>query len=300
MRLTFVSLLLVLSSCASIEVDPAPVATRDWSAIAAAGTVPAGESAFELTLELSELLGSPDPVLRDDCAYGITANWVVRQKLLDPDELRELVRRWTANLERELGSKGDDSVLLRSFSALSLSLIAARDLQTPFLAEQEVRGLLEHALDYSAREQDLRDWDPKLGWIHSVAHTADLLKFLARNPHVDAAGLNQILDAVERRLATPMERGFSMGEDERLARTLAAVILRPEHDEVAFEAFLERLAETRSRARDAQPFAATNLAIAENISHTLRALHSLLAVVDNLPPHAQRARDATLRAFARS
>lgn len=299
MRLPLVSLLLILSSCAAPNADPAPAATRHWSAIAAAGTVPAGESAFELTLELSELLGSRDPVQRDDFAYGLLANWIVRQKLLEPDELRELARRWTANLERELGTKGDDSVLLRSFSALSLSLIAARDLQTPFLDESEVRGLLERALDYSAREQDLRDWDAQLGWIHAVAHTADLLKFLARNPHVDAASLNQILAAVERRLATPMERAFSMGEDERLARTLAAVILRPDHDEVAFEAFLERLAETRTRTRDAQPFAPTNLAIAENISHALRALHSGLAAAADLPPHSVSARDATLRALAR-
>lgn len=209
MRPTLASLLLVLSSCASVEVDRAPAATRDWSAIAASGTVPAGESALGLTLELSEFLGSPDPVQRDDWAYGLSANWIVRQKLLEPDELRELLRRWAANLERGLGSSGDESVLLRSFSALSLSLIAARDLQTPFLDEQEVRALLERAVDYSAREQDLRDWDPELGWIHAVAHTADLLKFLARNPHVDAAGLERILGAVERRLSTPMQRAFS-------------------------------------------------------------------------------------------
>lgn len=299
MRLTLASLLLVLSSCASVEADRAPIATRDWSAIAESGAVPADENAFGLALELSELLGSRDPGQRDDLAYGLLANWIVRQRLLEPDELRELVRRWTANLELGLGSRGDDSVLLRSFSALSLSLIAARDLQAPFLDEHEIRNLLERTLDYSAREQDLRDWDAQLGWIHAVAHTADLLKFLARNPHVDAAGLNDVLAAVERRLATPMERAFSMGEDERLARTLAAVILRPDHDEAAFESFLARLAETRSRARDAQPFAATNLAIAENISHTLRALHTGLAAAADLPPHAQRARDATLRALAR-
>jgi hypothetical protein len=299
MRITLASLLLILSSCASVEAERAPIATRDWSMIAKSGAVPAGENAFELALELSELLGSRDPVQRDDFAYGLLANWIVRQKLFAPDQLRELARRWTANLERGLGSRGDDSVLLRSFSALSLSLIAARDLQAPFLEEHEVRNLLERTLDYSAREQDLRDWDPKLGWIHAVAHTADLLKFLARNPHVDSAGLNQILKAIERRLSTPMERAFSMGEDERLARTLAAVILRADHDEAAFESFLARLADTRSRARDTQPFAPANLAIAENISHTLRALHTGLAAAADLPPHAQRARDATLRALAR-
>lgn len=291
---------MVLASCSSPAPDRALPQIRDWSAIVAAKyEVPANATIFELALELSALLGSRDPVLRDDYAYGITANWIAGQKLLEPDELRELAQLWTANLERGLGAKNDDSVLWRSFSALSLALIASRDLQTPFLNAHEVHALLERAVDYSAREQDLRDWDPQLGWIHAVAHTADLLKFLARNPHIDAAGLERILGAVAQRLATPMERAFSMGEDERLARTVAAVLLRPEHDEPGYEAFLERLREARARARDAQPFTAANVSVGENIAHVLRALYTGLAAVENLPPHAQRARDATLRALAR-
>ena len=38
------------------------------------------------------------------------------------------------------------------------------------------------ALAYLAAELDLRGIEPRVGWIHATAHTADLLKFLARNP----------------------------------------------------------------------------------------------------------------------
>lgn len=287
------------ASCTTTASEPAAKPQRDWSAIAADGAIPEGEQPFELALELSELLGARDPVLRDDRAYSLLANWIVRQKRFEPDQLRELTRRWTGNLEQGLGSAGDDSVLLRSFSALALALIAARDLDTPFMGTEEVDALLQSALDYSARERDLRDWDAQLGWIHAVAHTADLLKFLARNPKVDTDGLNRILAAVEQRLATPMERGFSMGEDERLARTVAAVLLRAEHDEQGYAAFLEQLRDARARAANAAPFTAANVVVGQNILHMLRTLHSGLASIDGLPPHTQRARDATARAIAR-
>ncbi len=297
MRQTLALLVLVVSlacSCAS-------PATRDWGAIARADyAVPADADPFELALELTELLGSRDPKLRDDYAFGITANWLTRQKLFTEDELRELARRWTANLERGIGSRYDDSVLVRSFSALSLSALVSRELQSPFLRADEVHALLEIALDYSARERDLRDWDPELGWIHAVAHTADLLKFLARHPHVDRARLTRILGAVEQRVTTPMPRAFSMGEDERLVRAAAAVLVRADHDPQEFDAFLERLVEARVRARDATPFAPENVAVEQNVLHFLRALHSGLAAIDGLPEHVVRGRDAALRALARA
>ncbi len=71
--------------------------------------------------------------------------------------MREPAQRWTVNLEQGLDASDDDRVLLRSFSALALALIVARDNQTPFLSREEVGALLERAIDYSARERELRD-----------------------------------------------------------------------------------------------------------------------------------------------
>jgi hypothetical protein len=297
MRRTLAPLVLL----ASLACSCASPATRDWNAVVEADyALPADAAPFELALELTELLGSRDPKLRDDYAFGITANWMARHELFTADELRELARRWTANLERGLGAQGDDRVLARSFSALSLAALVSRELQTPFLHADEVHALLESALAYSARERDLRDWDPELGWIHAVAHTADLLKFLARHPHVDGAGLARILGAVEQRVTAPMPRAFSMGEDERLVRTVAAVLVRVDHDPREFDAFLERLVQARVRARDATPFAPENVAVEQNVLHFLRALHSGLAAIDGLPDHVVRGRDAALRALARA
>ena len=84
-----------------------------------------------------------------------------------PDELRRLLQLWVANLEDGLGAPGDDRVFKRSFSALCLSLVAARDLTAPFLDAAEVAAFFDRTLDYFARERDLRGFDPVRGWMHT-------------------------------------------------------------------------------------------------------------------------------------
>ncbi|MGE3174614.1 MAG: DUF2785 domain-containing protein [Planctomycetota bacterium] len=264
---------------------------RDWAAIAAAGhAVPDGADPFALLVELGELLGSPDPRLRDELAYGIAAQWIVRQRLLQPEQLRQLARRWRPNLAHGLGETGTDTVLLRSFSCLALSLIAARDVQQECLSQEELRALLAAAIAFLAGERDLRDHDPQLGWIHATAHTADLLKFLARNPRVDADGLTAILGAIGEKLAMPMAGAFRMGEDERLARAIAAVLLRESCPPAALNAMLATLEAAVQRARTTEPFDPRQFAVEQNVLHCCRTLYALLDLAGELPPHAERAR----------
>ena len=283
---------LCVAACAGpgLPADPRQLPARDWAAIVAAGhRVPPGEDALQLLLELDEVLGDRDAHRRDDCGYGITVQWLLRQRLVEPAGLRQLRDRWLANLQQGLGEVGTDTVLRRSFSALCLSVLAARDLQTPFLDAAEVRDLVARAVAYLRDERDLRDHEPAVGWIHATAHTADLLKFLARNPHLDAAGLTTILDAIAAKLAVPMPGAFRMGEDERLARAVLAVVRRDELDAEAFAAFVARVAASIDAARRCEPFDPQQFAVEQNGLHCLRTLHALLATAGELPPQAERA-----------
>lgn len=271
----------------------------DWAAVIANGyAVPPGLDAFVLSQELSMQLACTSPVDRDEHAYGILAQWILKQHLLTGDQLRVHGARWRSNLLVGLGESGTDTVLLRSFSALALSLLAAEDLQRPFFTPGEVRELLDAALDYLHGERDLRDYDRTKGWMHATAHTADLLKFLARNPKVDAAGLRAILEGIAAKLAVPMEGAFRMGEDERLARVLVSTVLRKECDEAMFDAFLATSRASLDGARDHQPFDPAYLAIEQNVLHCLRALQAVLVSAGGLPPQAERARDALVEWFA--
>jgi hypothetical protein len=118
-----------------------------------------------------------------------------------------------------IGSTGDESVLLRSFSALDLSMLAAHDLDKPFLEPAAFRELLAAALDYLAREKDVRGFVPGSGWHHSTAHTADLLKFLARSPRLTPEDQSRILAGIG---AKPVGRGRLRGQSTSGSRAVLA------------------------------------------------------------------------------
>jgi hypothetical protein len=181
-----------LAACPMVHAQAAASALRPahnrqyFRAIAAHHfSVPADASAFALAQELTPWLASPDPELRDTLAYTILDVWIRHAPLPDA-QLLPLLPPLQHNLTAAIGESGTDSVFKRSFSALTLASFAERDLQQPFLSPAQYRDLLASALAYLRDERDTRGFDPTKGWIHSTAHTADLLAALARNPHFTA------------------------------------------------------------------------------------------------------------------
>lgn len=77
--------------------------------------VPDSKRAGDLLVEMSALLASPDPVLRDEIAYSAAERWILRERRLDPFELRAVREVWLSNLRDGLGASGDDHVFKRSF-----------------------------------------------------------------------------------------------------------------------------------------------------------------------------------------
>ena len=249
-----------------------------WRSIAESGyKVPAGESADALVLEIVESLGSPDPEMRDDFAYSIPAAWVYRQRLVSDATRRALLEKLTANLRVGLGGTGTDTLFLRSFSALDLSILAALDNGQPFLSEGEFTRLLDAALGYLAGEKDLRAYDARHGWMHATAHTADLLKFLGRNPRLRTADQGRILDAVAAKLR---DAGavFTHGENERLAAAVQSLVLRADFDAAAFERFLADLVRPGEHLWDKGPLVdEVRYAAVQNAKDLLRSLYVGLA-----------------------
>jgi len=183
---------------------------------------------------------------------------------------------------------------------LTLTLIvadsgpAARDAAQPCLSQGDFESLLDAALVYLRDERDLRGWQSDVGWIHSCAHTADLLKFLARNRALTAQGQQRILDGIQAKLAAPSDHVYGFGEDERLARAIVSILARADFDPAAFEAFLARSSEACKRSRDARPFDPVLFAGEQNTTHCLSALYAMLAADSEPRPDIAAARDALL------
>src|SRR5262245_48569745 len=120
--------------CAVLSAAPHPKAY--WQAIVKNNfDPPADTAASQLAPELIANLASPDPELRDDLSETILTSWIYRKKLLGPEDLRPIVTTLRENLRQGIGATDGDGVLLRSFSALTLSIVVARDNEAPFLTE---------------------------------------------------------------------------------------------------------------------------------------------------------------------
>ena len=240
-----------------------------------------GDTVEELTPELLSLLGSPDPQLRDDVAYLIFAYWIDRDKHYTADNLRNLISTLTNNLHEKIGERGTNSVLLRSFSALTLSVIAYYDVREQTLTDSDSHSLLDSALEYLIAEQDIRGYVPEIGWCHATAHTADLLKFIARNPKTEKEDLSRILDAIVEKLTQPAEHVYVHDENERLTLVTIEILKR---DTISFEMWKEWLVKFISWKQQAPAggqFNPTIHASYQNCKSFLRSLYfTFQAIVD--------------------
>lgn len=271
-HLTATLLLFFVNILLSSDLRAQPQHDRSfWQAIAKNKyAVPENESADTLSHELSALLPSPDPELRDELAYSILTTWIYRKNSrISTPTLIALTDEWRANLKSGLGESGTNSVLKRSFSALCLSSMANREAKLPFMGDQRYHQLVSEAATYLVAERDLRGYDARLHWIHATAHTADLLAALAQSSLLTKQEQANILAAIDARLATAPDV-YTQGEQDRLAAAVVAVIRRTDFDPSDFSPWLDKI-----KTEDKDTWTATtpeSLARFQNHNYFLEAL----------------------------
>ena len=270
---SIVWLALSLAACASVREAPHASSTEAaktrWQPLLAdESALPAGASVHDLALELASFASSPDPVLRDEIGYEVSARWIAGGRLSVAD-LRELLQLHLAHLHTGLGQGESDGVFLRSFSALHLSLLIARDKTQPFLEEADVRQLVSAISKLLHEEHDRRGWVAGKGWAHPIAHAADAAKFLARQRFLDAPEVAQLFAGLEAGLEGPN----AWGENDRLAAAAQSLCVRDEFDTEAFVARCGVWIQDAGSVWRVTPFDAQLFRRTENRKQFLRALY---------------------------
>lgn len=187
--------------------------------------IPEGHSLDELTKTLFGYLGSTDPALRDDIAYIVYANFLKRE-MYSKDEIHSHVSTLLANLENGIGETESDSVFLRTFSVLFLAEIVHNDNKKSLLDKEQIQSTLAKGVWYLDAEKDPRGHIPVKGWAHALAHTADLMLVLGRNRNTGRTDLENILQAIAKKLVHSTDWVYIHGEDERLANTVMTIFGR--------------------------------------------------------------------------
>jgi hypothetical protein len=286
-------LLLASAQAAAAATSPAtdvPAHGRTfWLQLLQECKVPKGESAAALVNEAVSFQSSREPFWRDDIGYQVVLQCVYRQHRLTPAERRTLVEALAVNLRRGVGESNTDTVFLRSFSALDLSVIQALEVQDPVLDDAGFRNLADAALAYLVQEKDGRGFEPDVGWIHATAHTADLIKFLARDPRFTPADQARLLDAIWLKATAAETPGWDFGEDERIASALLSVTRRADFDSAAFGEWLERFLPLEKNYRNQEAPDLDAIEATQNVRDLLQNLYVQLSLEQPAPTAGQQA-----------
>ncbi|MFP3991816.1 DUF2785 domain-containing protein [Streptomyces sp. E11-3] len=191
----------------------------DWQSTAAHDfPFPSSIPTTQLADELSAMLVSPDPEVRDDHAYTAAARWI-REGHLD-GALPDLGNTAAARLAHP-------EIQARTFAPLALRCVLARGQSAPGTVPQPTaeRWYAAFAAWYPA-ERDTRGWDDSLGWLHAVAHGADAAAAFAE---ALPARRTDLLDLCAHRMTAPhADYRYAQLEDARLARALTRILLGPD------------------------------------------------------------------------
>lgn len=174
------------------------------------GALPDGPSRADILADVCEALRSRDPVVRDEQAYILLAGWI---PALNPAERHALGNAMARRFD-------DPEIQARTFAPLILAQIVEQgDFDPAWLAAFS---------RWYPSETDVRGYDLELGWLHAVAHGADLLGALGRCPQVDPLPL---LDLAAARLLAHTDYVFAHQEDDRLGYALGLTLTRYELSE---------------------------------------------------------------------
>lgn len=227
-----------------------------WKQIHSDGlAVPSDRPLDDLTAELTRMLGSPDPALRDAIAHPTLSTWIDRG--VYDDLLRGLGDGMAAGLQVGLGENGTDSVFRRSFSARVLAECIARDNDRCLLPVETALEWGDRLATWLLRERDLRGFVTGKGWAHALAHGADAIGTLAASPHLTTPELTVLLDVIADRLLLPADAVWTSGEPDRLALATLRVLHRNLVPLDVLEPWIARIgaaAATRSSYVDRDPF----------------------------------------------
>jgi hypothetical protein len=257
--------------------------------------LPEGAALIPLTDELLDFLASPDPELRDTIANAILSRWITVHNYHTPQQLQQMAQWLMQQLTHDIGATDSDSVFLRSYSALTLSLVMYRNSRENFFSEIEVNTILHAAKDYLLNEQDHRAYIDGKGWVNAMANTCDLLRFVAYADSLSPADLQVIMNAVAEKVIQAADESFMHDEEDRLAKIILTIMSRDELDAFDYGDWGKDFSEWKANNARVDVYNVTYNATYQNIKRFLRALFTQMTLAPRIPIAAREFEGELLR-----
>jgi hypothetical protein len=246
---------------------------RSWKTVVEAGfAVPPDRPLGDQTADLVELLGDPDPELRDDLAYSILSTWIARG--VYDDLLVSLGDSVARGMFVGLGSDGPPTIFRRSFAALVVAQCINRDEAARLTSRDVFLRWSDLGITWFLAERDLRGRIAGQGWAHAAAHGADLLQSIAASHHTGQDEARVVLDVISERLRVPTQYILVDNEVDRLALAALTVVYRNLVSGDPLDAWVTSLSAGLEPPGDSVDWPSPS---AHNISGFIRAMYVHLA-----------------------
>lgn len=174
-------------------------------------------------------LADVNPVIRDELCYNVLAQAIL-EGVLTREQIRWMIEffRSTGALFYQIGQQ-DESSVYRSFVALVWAILVHVDGdETSHYYEvmhpNERHYIFVSSWIYMKQERDMRGYVKEYGWIHAVAHGADLLAAVMAHPLFQIENSEEILNTLAAVLQR-MEQPFVDEEEMRLGLVIVAGLL---------------------------------------------------------------------------
>lgn len=204
----------------------------------------------ELTTAMIREIGNVDPVLRDNLIYSSFCQMIV-QGVYSHEELSTILKTCmdTEHLFFKIGEVETDSVFTRSFSSLIIGVILHVNLKKDFLTPDEIENIHTLLVKYLDQEQDIRGLVPEKGWAHSIAHVADALDELVKQPSLSTESVENVFTAILNKM-TYDKSHFLYDEDERMVIPVMAMLKRGLDESVICERITELINDLKRNFSD--------------------------------------------------
>ena len=201
------------------------------------------DAAAAFVTENLDLLGSPNPRIRDELFFSLL-DVQVRRNRFAPGELNRLLERLfsEAFLFARLEDAGAGQACRRSFSVLALARIIQAHNLRGFLPPGRPSEAAAVVMRYAKAEPSVEGLVPGIGWVHASAHTADALAALAGCHDLSQAERVGLLEGVAVLLFKP-DSQYLHRETGRLGQVVLALAVDEDIPDAALEAWLARLGE---------------------------------------------------------
>lgn len=222
----------------------------------------------QLLETLIEHIGHEDPYVRDNLVYEILAHLFYDQ-ILDEKTLGYYLELLISDdyLFYDIHNESNLSVLKRSFTLLQLVILVRVHIRDGIIDHKLITKTFEKFIAYFHKEHILIGYDQKLGWIHTVAHSADLIKVFMQVPWFKQLHIEKMFNEISQKMKNH-EHDYRFNEDERMADALKVGFKR----QLLSQTFVEKWLTELFTMDNNYPLP-DDIIIKNNVKHLLRSLY---------------------------